>query len=408
MKRDMIKTIALLGILVIIFVSPASAQSLLFRLPYATWENTIFNQSFSGNEGTFRAQYMIGKTGLPTNDIHTFSADGQVYRFGRTHFTENGSLREYKPELFITGGLNMLSYSVNDQYSFGEYTGNIGFRISIPNKRDRVESIGAGYRYQATKQTSSNFLAINVFSTNVRANLFSNAFSFNNDINFNLNTNNFATNSGTVIDQENIWVNGLSGLFFLSIIPPRDNKPDNKPVLYMQLGYRDTFSNPKGVLVDYRSLRVVNTDIHFAWPFGNPDRIQNSLSLTLSYVRIDQNDNARFLTFFDNAAFSQDRLVATLHFQNEKPIGFDAGFEYTLRQHYAVFINLKYRNKYGYFNTLISGGVPTDKFDDVTLRGENNRQNFQLGITYSTISYKRKGLRTKKLNKGKNSSGKKN
>ena len=383
-------------LLITLSMTPVLSQSLLFRVPYFSWDSPNFNPATNGKTGSLRGQYMLGRTVLPDNELHTFALDGQVKFKKREYQLFKFMKAESYPRLFPTWGITAMRYREGGEYAFHEMTGNVGLRIGVPNKSERTWAGRRGHLYSATEYNSKLFLAGSYSRTIVNVDLFENDLVFNSGINFDPDNNGFDDLQGRSVPGETAGVSGLGLLLFWSIMDPMFNKPDGKPVVYVQAGYRETFKPLNTLLIDYNKLQVIHTDLHFMLPLGKVVKNLNTLSMTLSYLYLDQNQEDG-LSF--NQTFSQNRFVATLHYFNERQIGFDIGTEVD-KQQLSVFAAGKFRKYQVQYTFYGSIGFISDQFDDIVFRGINGTENFKFGLSMEFFGKKDKNPFGKSNDKG--------
>jgi len=351
--------------------SQLQGQTLLFRVPYLSWNSPYFNAALSGSTGAYRVQTFIVNTALPDNHIRSLSVDGQLKR--RARFSGDANQNKTKPRLLFTGGLSLLNYNENpirggESFGLSEYSGNIGFRIMLPNQKEKDQARNSTHKFAATNRQSKAFGAFSLEYLHVSSNLIDNSRVFNSDITFNSTTNNFSNDQSDVGGIENGGTFTVNFLYFYSIKDPSDDKPDGKPVSFIQAGYKNTTSKIETDFIDYRILKVFHVDFHSKLDLGdNLNKIFRSLSYTLSYGRIEQNKDA-FLKF-NSGSFHQNRGIVTLHYYYEKELGFDVGFEY-LKGRHSIFLGSKVKSgKSGLFSLFVSFGFVRDN-QGVDIQGD--------------------------------------
>ena len=315
-----IRKIFLVALLFVAGMQTAHSQSLLFRMPYLSWDSPLFNPALSGTSSSLRAQTAVIRSALPRNYIQYFNVDNQFARKSRV--SKKGEL--IYPLYFFTGGLSAINYSnqvtgFSPDYRFTEVRANFGFRYHSPYGVETAEIYNID-KFSASKRTSKWFFAGNLEVTNVDADIRDNSLLLNSNINFNDDTNGFIINSPNAFGTQSGTTLGAGLLGFFSLkAPDYDVKPDRKPFAYFQGGYRATFTKIDENFIEFLPLNVIHIDFHSIvnfWHAGNT--IKRNLSFTAGYVRMWQGPE-----------LTRHRGALTLHYFNEKDWGADFGFELT-------------------------------------------------------------------------------
>jgi hypothetical protein len=248
---------------------------------------------------------------------------------GGQNTASNGQLW---PRLHPTGSVTARKYwqpsrGSDNQYAFQEVSTGIGLRYNILKRSNR--QIGGNEFFCATCESSSGFFALNFDYTMVQGSI-ANTFSpiYNSGISFDPNTGNFTKDVNGNIEDTSPTI-GIPGVGFLTFINlangDRQLNTDNKPLRYIQLGFRRllSFGDEEHFLINYPEINLLHMDFHTKLSFfgkatGMRNKL-NSLSSTLSLLYIDQ-----------SVLHRQTRATFVLHYINKKSFGFDFGSELTM------------------------------------------------------------------------------